>query len=194
MIQATRFSETGFCLIRSVSAFMIRSPLFLLCSCLLLSYTFAQQTKPIEPESMRVVYLLDSTNQTLKPLPRETGRVVSGISSFHSTIKGSAQISGPASSFRVKSGKDLEFVVKCTNPENFELRAFKEKGHNRETLISSTKFGFSGKGTTQRDGAIAFDLTKYGESSFRFVVKGLEPGEYAFLDDWNVFDFGVGAQ
>lgn len=172
----------------------IRPALFLLCSCLVFSHAFAQQTKPIEPESMRLVYLLNSTDQTLKPLPRETAKLSAGKGAFSATVKKTAQIAGPASTFRIKSGRDLEFVVKCTNPENYELHLFQQKGKNRETVVTTVKIGFNGRETAQPVGAIAFDETKYGESSYRFVVKGLAPGEYAFLDDWNVFDFGIDAQ
>jgi hypothetical protein len=120
--------------------------------------------------------------------------VSSGKGSFSNTVKKTVQIPGATSTFRVKSGHDLEFVVRCTNPENYELHMFSKKGHNREAVITTAKIGFTGKETVQPEGAIAFDETKYGESSYRFVVKGLDPGEYAFLDDWNVFDFAVDAQ
>ena len=173
----------------------IRLALYLLCSCLVFSQAFAQQAEAYRTGVDETVYFLDSTDQTLKPLPRETGKAMTNQP--HPNLRAqkmSTQISGPASSFRLKSGKDLEFVVKCTNPENYELHAFKIKGKNREALISTSKVRFSGNETMQRENVIAFDETKYGESSYRFVVKGLAPGEYAFLDDWNVFDFAVDAQ
>jgi hypothetical protein len=146
--------------------------------------------KGMEPESTGVVYLLDSTDQPLKPLPKETAQVVSGRKGLTGG-KGSVQIPGSASSFRFKSGKDLEFVVKCTNPESFELYAFTTKGDNREAVVSTAKAHPFGKVTVQRVGAIKFDVTKYGESSYRFVVTAPEPGEYAFLTGWSAFDFAV---
>jgi hypothetical protein len=145
--------------------------------------------KGMEPESAGVVYLL-STDQPLKPLPKETAQVVSGRKGLTGG-KGSVQIPGSASSFRFKSGKDLEFVVKCTNPESFELYAFTTKGDNREAVVSTAKAHPFGKVTVQRVGAIKFDVTKYGESSYRFVVTAPEPGEYAFLTGWSAFDFAV---
>ncbi len=171
----------------------IRLALSLLCISLVFPLAFAQQAKPLEPEMMRLVYFLDSTDQTLKPLPRETAKIVAGRGAFSNTAKGSAQIPGAASTFRLKGGKDLEFVIQCTNPEDYELHMFKTKGKNREALISTTKIGWNQKETMQREGAIAFDMAKYGQSSYRFVVKGLAPGEYAFLNDVNSFDFAIDA-
>lgn len=171
----------------------IRPALYLLCGCLVFSHAFAQEAKPLEPEMMRLVYFLDSTDQILKPLPRETAKIVAARGAFSNTAKGSAQIPGPASTFRLKGGKDFEFVVQCTNPEHYELHAFKKKGNNREAVLATTKIGWNQKETVQREGAIAFDMAKYGQSSYRFVVKGLAPGEYAFLDGANSFDFAVDA-
>lgn len=169
---------------------MVRPVLYLLCSCLVFSHALVQQAKPVEPETMGVVYLLDSTDQTLKPLSKEPAKVVTARKGF-SGARGAVQIPGPASSFRLKSGKDLEFVVKCTNPEAYELYAFTTKKNNREALVSTAKGKVFGGVSVQRVGAIAFDVTKYGEMSYRFVVKAPEPGEYGFVTGWNVFHFAV---
>src|SRR5208283_3541221 len=132
----------------------------------------------------------DPAGQTLKPLPKEVAKVV-GAHSGLTGGKGSIQIPEPASSFRVKSGKDLEFIVWCTNPESFELHEFMKKGKDREAVVAHAKAKFFGGMTTQRVGAIPFTVTKYGESSYRFVVTAPEPGEYGFLTGWSVFDFAV---
>jgi hypothetical protein len=146
--------------------------------------------KGIEPESTGVVYLMDSTDRPLKPLPRETAKVVSGRKGLAGG-KGSVQIPDPASSFRLESGKDLEFVVNCSNPQSFELYEFAKKGNNREVVVATAKAKFFGGATTQRVGSIPFAVSKYGESSYRFVVTAPEPGEYGFLTGWSVFHFAV---
>src|SRR5664279_2359275 len=45
----------------------------LLCFCLVLLPALAQQTTPLEPELMNVVYVVDPSDRTLKPLPKELG-------------------------------------------------------------------------------------------------------------------------
>jgi len=145
--------------------------------------------QPVEPESPGAVYLLDAAN--LKPLPKEAVKVVSARKGLTGG-QGSVQMPDPASSFRLKSGKNLEFVVRCTNPESFELYQFATKGNNREALVATAKGKlFGGGASTQRVGPIPFAVTKYGESSYRFVVTAPESGEYGFLTGWSAFDFAV---
>jgi len=152
--------------------------------------TGSSEMQRVEPESVGVVYLLNSTDQTMKPLPKEAVKVVSGRKGLTGG-QGSVQMPDPASSFRVTSGKDLEFVVRCTNPESFELYEFAKKGNNREAVVATAKGKFFGGANTQRVGAIPFAVIKYGESSYRFVVTAPEPGEYGFLTGWSAFDFAV---
>jgi len=146
--------------------------------------------KAAEPELAGVVYLMDSTDQPLRPLPKETVKVVSGRKGLTGG-QGSVQMPDPASSFRLKSGKDLEFVVRCTNPESFELYQFTKKGNNREALVATSKGKLFGGANTQRVGPIQFAVSKYSESSYRFIVTSPEPGEYGFLTGWSAFDFAV---
>ena len=143
-----------------------------------------------EPESAGDLYFLDSTDQSLKPLPKATAEVVSGRKGLTGG-KGSIQIPGPTSSFRVKSGMDLEFVVKCNNPGSFELYAFPTSGSNRQALVSTAKAQPFGKVSVEHVGAMKYDSSKYGESSYRFVVKAPDAGEYGFVTGWSVFHFAV---
>jgi hypothetical protein len=152
----------------------------------------AQTAKPTEPEMMDAVYLLDPADQNLKPLPKEAAKVVTrgGFGKAHGDI----QISEPASSFRLKSGDDLKFVVKCTDPENFSLYAFKPKGKNREAVVSTAKAHmFSGPSVEHSEG-ISLAVSKYGDSSYLFVVKAPEAGEYGFVTRWTVYHFAVDAK
>jgi len=150
----------------------------------------AEPMKGMEPEAAGVVYLLDATDQPLKPLPKEPVKVISGRKGLTGG-QGSVQMPDTASTFRLKSGKDLEFVVRCTNPESFELYQFASKGNNREALVATAKGKLFGGANTQRVGAIPFAVSKYGDSSYRFVVTAPEPGEYGFLTGWSAFDFAV---
>lgn len=147
-------------------------------------------TQRMEPEMMEVVYLLDSADQLLRPLPKAPAKVVTNRKGF-TGAQGSIQIPDPASSFRVKSGKDLEFIVKCTNPQSYELFAFEKKGDNREALAATAKGKVFGGSTTQNVGRIPFAVTKYSDSSYKFVVTAPEPGEYGFATGWSVYHFAV---
>ena len=150
----------------------------------------AQQNKPVEPETMGVVYLLDSTDQSLKPLPKETPRRFTGGKGF-AGVNTFVQIPESASSLRVKSGKDLEFIVKSSNPEGIHLYSFITKGKNRQALVgTSSPKGFRGV-SIQQVGQIQLDVTKYGDLSYRLVMKAPAVGEYGFVVGWDVFDFAV---
>jgi hypothetical protein len=138
---------------------------------------------------MGIVYLLDPSDHTLKALPRESAKVVTRRG--WSKARGVIQIAEPASAFRLKSGSDLVFVVKCTNPESLSLYEFTKKGKNREADVSTVKQGMFHGPTLEHVDGITLDVSKYGELSYRFAVKALEPGEYGFVTGWNVFHFGV---
>ena len=149
-------------------------------------------SKPADPELMSAVYFLDPTDQSLKPLPKGPAKVVSKHSGF-SSRNAFIQIPGAASPFRLKSGHDLVFVVKCSNPESYELYPFQKDTDKREALLAKHKFGGL-KGlneTVQKLSSIEMSTSKYGEMSYRFVVKALKPGEYGFLVQWDVYHFGV---
>ncbi len=152
--------------------------------------TTEEHVKGTDPESMGDMYFLDSIDQSLKLLPKATAQVVSGRKGLTGG-KGSIQIPGPSSSFGVKSGRDLEFVVKCTNPESYELYAFPAKGDSRQALISTAKANPFGKVSVEKVSSIKYDLSKYGEQSYRFVVKAPDPGEYGFVTGWSVYHFRV---
>lgn len=141
---------------------------------------------------MGAVYFLDPADQSLKPLPKEPAKVVSKHSGF-SNRNAFIQISEGASSFRLKSGHDLVFVVKCIDPESYELYQFEKNKDKREALVSKVKYGgFAGsKVTSQESASIQMDVSKYGEMSYRFVVKAPEPGEYGFPVKWDVYHFAV---
>lgn len=60
-------------------------------------------------------------------------------------------------------------------------------------MVSKGKYGgFAGsKVTSQKSASVKIDISKYGEMSYRFVVKAPEPGEYGFPVKWDVYHFAV---
>ena len=146
--------------------------------------------KPADPEGMSILYQL-LPDQPLKALPQEKGKVVTHKKGF-SGATGHIQNPGTASTYRLKAGQELVFVVKTTNPEGFKLYPFEVRGKNREALMSAAKAGFFGGVSSQNVGQnVTLDISKYGEMSYKIKVKDLKPGEYGFLNDWTVFHFGV---
>src|ERR1017187_656159 len=102
----------------------MRLPTFhLLCLCLALSTVLAQESKLPEPELRNVIYLLDPSDHTLKPLPNEPGKINGKLRPSLSYVTGYnlVQIPGTTSSFRLKGGNDLEFLIKCRNPDSLRL-------------------------------------------------------------------------
>jgi uncharacterized cupredoxin-like copper-binding protein len=162
----------------------------LLCVCMVLSTALAQQTKPAEPELMNVVYFLDPSDQTLKPLPKDPAKVVTKHSGL-TGAKGYIQIPGSTSSFRLKSGQDLEFVIKCTNPESYELYPFATNKDKREAMVSTAHAKVFGNVSLGKKSSIDLAVSKYGEMSYKFVIKAPEPGQYGFAVGWTVYNFGV---
>ncbi len=138
---------------------------------------------------MNVVYFLDPSDQTLKPLPKDTAKVVTkrGFAS----AKGLIQIPGATSPLRLKSGRDLEFVIKCADPDKYELFPFTTNKDKREALVSTAKAKFFGGVTRERNVGATVNVTKVGDILYHFVVTAPEPGEYGFTVGWSVYGFGV---
>ena len=169
-----------------------RPAMHLLCFCLVLSPALAQQAKLLEPELRNVVYLVDSSDHTLKPLPKEPAKITGklglaepkdGFAKAHNVL----QIPGPGSSFRLKGGSDLDFVIKCRNIDSLRLYVFTKTDKNRKATASSA----TASGTIDVSYGLKLYLTEYGESSYKIVVRSPEPGEYGFAKDGFVFDFAV---
>ena len=161
----------------------------LLSFCLLLSPALAQQATPLEPELINVVYLVNSSDRTLKPLPKELGITDTKLGRTPFKKYGLLRVPGTASSLRLKSENQLEFVIKCKNPDSLRLYMFTKKGNNREATISSA----TGTGTIDLSYGVKIYLTEYGESLYKIAVRSLEPGEYGFFKGGIVFAFAVDA-
>jgi hypothetical protein len=160
---------------------------------LVLSPVLAQQAKPAEPDTQDVIYLLNSSDQSLKPLPMEPSKPASKaeIHGGITHIKVAIQIPGSTSSFHVKGGNDLEFVVKCESFPAYQLLAFTNQGDHREGLIAtSAAQAFVGV-TDKKTFLLKFAVSKYGDSSYRLEFKAPDAGEYGFVVGNNVYDFAV---
>jgi len=155
-----------------------------------------QAAKPPEPDRQDVIYLLDSSAQALTPLPQEPAKPASKVETHFGTysVKVAIQIPGTASSTRVKGGHDLEFIVKCTTFPIYQLLTFAKQGNNREGVITAGKGKAFGGASDPKMNFLTFDVSKYGESSYRLVMKAPQPGEYGFVVGNSVFDFAVDPQ
>ncbi|SRR6266852_812532 len=149
-----------------------------------------QQAPPrvSEPELVGAVYYVESSGN-LKPLPRQPVKAKGHPGFF--AAKGVIEIPEPHASFRIKAGADMKFVIRVANgidPSKYGFYLAETKGHRREILIA--KVGI--RSTTQ--GSLPRDVSKYGESSYMYTLRGLAPGEYAFVADFEAFSLGIDAQ
>ena len=154
--------------------------------------------KPIDVPSVGVVYLLDGQTNSLKTLPDEAfkGGHSSILKSAYSkaAMVGSLDVSGLRSPFRVPTGRP-EFVFNYSSPEQAKL--FVSKSGKNERRFESVSIAKDNSMT--RLPGIAFDLTEYGDSSYKLIpTNPLPPGEYAIVlagspqsKDKKLFTFGV---
>ena len=144
-----------------------RAAVFLLfCACAMAALSQTAAVKPIEPEIIGQVYLLDSAHQSLQKLPQEQWKAV-GKAGW-STARGFIQVEGAGSSFRLKAGQTIEFVLAAQNIEQVRLYAAAIKGKNRQAELVDIKNGFGRQQRSTSQG-ISLVITKYGESSFKLV-------------------------
>jgi len=105
--------------------------------------------------------------------------------------KGVIEIPEPHASFRIKAGADMKFVIRVPNgidPSKYGFYRAETRGKRREILIA--KVGFHS--TTQ--GSLPRDVSKYGESSYMYTLRGLDPGEYAFVANFEAYSLGIDPQ
>jgi hypothetical protein len=145
--------------------------------------------KPIEPEIIGQVYLLDSAHQILQKLPQEQWKAI-GKGGW-SGAKGFIQVEGAGSSFRLKAGQTIEFVLAVQNVEQVRLYAAAVKGSNRQAELVQIKNGFGRQQRSTSEG-ISLVITRYGESSFKLVPDPpLASGEYFIDVEGKLYTFGV---
>lgn len=150
----------------------------------------AQDVK--EPEFPDVFYAL-SGGQLLK-LERQEATSRAKVGALM-TAKAALEIPGEASPVRLKSGI-VELVVRSPDSLKsdpgalYHIRKMESKKKSREVILG-TASPFGAKSSTQS--VVAFDYSKYGESSIKLSVAALPPGEYAVGRQHGqvVFCFGV---
>jgi len=144
-------------------------------------------SKPVEPEALGVVFLLDSSNQVLKPLADEVWKAHGNMGFTKAT--GVVEVAGEHSTFRIAANNKFEFVFKVEHPENVKLyRSLQKKNQRQFELV---KIANSGR-TREPIQGIPVEITKYGESSFKLAPQSpLAPGEYAIIYGEKVLSFGV---
>ena len=204
---------------------MVRQVVCLLCLGLAVPpLTAAPAAAPSAPEPSEAILFQDSSGESLRPLPSENPVTLFRPGSFPPlgrarTEKKFLSILGAASSFRLKRGKELVFVVHCDKRDSFLLYAFHRRGETRAAKISTHQVIIPIPVLmpaiadlippwyiTARSGGIPFEAKPTGDSSYRFVVRNLDPGEYGFVmassfagddgvpDTYEVFDFAVDAK
>jgi hypothetical protein len=150
-----------------------------------------------EPEFAGVVFRLDAGK--LIPLERQSiANMRTSTSGFMVVQAKSVWVfAGPKSP--VRFGKEtLEFVARTPAEIDpammYHLRKLDSRKKTREmTFVTARGTPFGASATTQTDEALAVTFSRYGSSSFKIIVAGLPPGEYAIQATASqaVFCFGV---
>jgi len=150
-------------------------------------------TQPAEPETIGIVYYLDSANNKLVPLPIEEYKAVGHAKGLgFGGATGVLVLEGAAAAVRIPATDGLAMVVRVSSPEAAKLYLFTSKKKTREAELA--RVGFGGTSVKQSTG-IPLLVTKYGESSFKLTPESrLEPGEYAIeIPGRRLFTFGIDA-
>jgi len=149
--------------------------------------SFAQNVK--EPEFLGEIFLLQANDGFVK-LSKEAASIKSKSSGLAvvplmGSVKSFISIKGPEAEVRVsKESKSIQFIVKCennsSNPEDLiSLVQFEKKKKERRYLMGKT----SVLGGSEMEGIVSlpYEAEKFGESSYKITVTGLEPGEYGIF-------------
>ena len=162
-----------------------------------------QEPKKVqEPEYLGTFFLVDSDTGNLIPLERLPGESKIKVKAMgFGGGEGSIEFKGEKSSVRFKEGQKLEFVVLVSSQQIdphtviqfFSLES--KKGKRRLLMAKAGFIGTSGKSVTS-ERAVAFNVAKYGTSSFRIIpAQPLPPGEYTLSGPGtnDGFCFGIDA-
>jgi len=151
-----------------------------------------------EPEYNNVFFLLDAASDNLIELERQTLKVKAHSHGFGGA-ESDLNLEGQKSPVRFKTGQKLEFIVRVSSPQTdprgyLLLYSLQSKKNNRRLVV--TKAGYAGMNfrTVLEESSIAFNATKYGESSYKIrATQDLLPGEYLLLtrDARDGFAFGI---
>lgn len=158
-----------------------------LATCFSLMSGYAQDTK--EPDFLGDIYFIQ-TDGTYVKMDREVcsiktkTNIVPGLSILNS-VKSFMSIKGPEAKIRVtKDNQPIQFIVKCKDnslsPETLiSVAQFEKKKKERRFNMGKTSIlGGSEYGITE---SLPYEAEKYGESSYKITITGLEPGEYGIM-------------
>jgi hypothetical protein len=155
--------------------------LFILCHAV-----SGQEAKKVqEPEYLGIFFLLDPNTGNLIPLERKPAEAKVKVKAMgFGGGETSIEFKGEKSPVRFKEGQKLEFVVLASSqqidPQTiiqfFSLES--KKGKRRLIMAKASSMGMSGKSVTS-ERAVAFNVAKYGTSSFKVApAQNLPAGEY----------------
>jgi hypothetical protein len=151
----------------------------------------AQENKVPEPETIGVLFWRDPANNALVPLDRETISVKASPGFFKASAK--LRINGVSAKLRLKADPKPEFIVQLANgvdPNKIKLYLLKVDGGKRVTTVA-TASAFGSKSELK---TLPFDVTKYGQSSYKLTPsQPLVPGEYTLnaTDSTDAFCFAI---
>jgi hypothetical protein len=136
--------------------------------------------KPVEPTAIGIIYRIDPATQELRKLPDEQWQPT-GVRKL------SVEVSGNASSFRIKANEKAEFVFKTGSPENVSLYRFVQQKKKRWFGYAYAAYPVA----TPIKG-LPVEVSQFGASSYKLVpASPLAPGEYAIIIADEVYTFGV---
>ena len=156
-----------------------------------------------EPEYIGVFFYLNPTDGKLIPLERQNTQMRTGAGGFWSvSATTTAEVDGEKSPVRFKQGENLDFIVKLGSQQNdpqgqIGFATFDSEDGKRLVVLAKATARLTGSvssGETWQSKLVAYDVAKYGESSFRVSPKSqLLPGEYVLgIKDVAIsFCFGI---
>jgi hypothetical protein len=150
----------------------------------------AQENKVVEPETIGIIFWRDPATNALVPLDRETISVKASPGFFKASAK--LRVNGVAARLRLQNQKP-EFIVQLANgvdPNKIKLYLLKVDGGKRVTTVATA----SAFGSTSQLQTLPFDVTKYGQNSYKLTPsQPLVPGEYVLnaTDSTDAFCFAI---
>lgn len=160
-----------------------------------ISPCLAAQSPVQEPELFKIVHTVDAPSGKPVPLERQTGQsTVKSRALGLGGVRATFVIDGNDSPIKLKAGERHEFVVRLVSgadPGKYRLYSYQPKDGKRELM----QLKVSGLGKAQLNNSeIPFDVSKYGESSYKFAVaKTVAQGQYCYgtIDANEVFCFSL---
>ena len=159
------------------------------------------QAKLPEPEYLSVFHRLDE-NGGLSPLERQAPVQKVRVKALgYGGAEGYFETKGERSPVRFKASENLAFVVLVSSQQVDPLSLIQfylfeqQKGSRRLVVTKVGSMGINSKNTGNK-AVVAFDVAKYGASSFKVVPTAeLKPGEYCLSTAATAaaFCFGIDA-